>query len=81
MTNDQDSAINDLDRITELNNTHLGAYWAKARAYHESGLTKQAIANWSMLVRLKPENADGYFQRACLYEQENVHASALGIFN
>ncbi|KAJ3197230.1 cytochrome c oxidase subunit 1 [Irineochytrium annulatum] len=34
-------------------------------------LVKMAIVNYSQVIRLKPEDPDGYYQRACLFELEN----------
>jgi hypothetical protein len=36
------------------------------------GLVKLSIVNYSQVIKLKPEDADGYYQRACLFEAENV---------
>ncbi|KAI8832186.1 hypothetical protein BC829DRAFT_422863 [Chytridium lagenaria] len=35
------------------------------------GMVKLAIVNYSQVIRLKPEDPDGYYQRACLFELEN----------
>lgn len=37
-----------------------------------TGMVKLAIVNYSQLIKLKPAQADGYYQRACLFEAENV---------
>ncbi|TPX58913.1 hypothetical protein SpCBS45565_g07874 [Spizellomyces sp. 'palustris'] len=71
------AALQDLDTITETNKQHFGAFQAKARIYQELGMIKLAIVSYSQVIKLKPNNADGYFQRACLFEAENeaVYAS------
>ncbi|KAJ3212811.1 cytochrome c oxidase subunit 1 [Dinochytrium kinnereticum] len=77
-----DAALKDLDAITDSNKLHLGAFQAKARIYQEvikeerqPGLPLDpnvaAIVNYSQVIRLKPEDPDGYYQRACLFELEN----------
>ncbi|ORY43266.1 hypothetical protein BCR33DRAFT_738575 [Rhizoclosmatium globosum] len=84
---DTDRALKDLDAITDTNKGHYGAFLAKARIYEEltaeersSGLPlepatlaliKMAIVNFSQLIRLKPDDAEGYYHRACLFEAEN----------
>ncbi|KAJ3009221.1 UNVERIFIED_CONTAM: cytochrome c oxidase subunit 1, partial [Siphonaria sp. JEL0065] len=84
---DTDRALKDLDGITDTNKSHYGAFLAKARIYEELtaeernsglplematlGLIKLAIVNFSQLIRLKPEDAEGYYHRACLFEAEN----------
>ncbi|KAJ3108931.1 cytochrome c oxidase subunit 1 [Phlyctochytrium planicorne] len=82
-----DAALKDLDAITDSNKLHLGAFQAKARIYQEvikeerqpglpldpnvAGLVKLAVVNYSQVIRLKPDDPDGYYQRACLFELEN----------
>ncbi|KAJ3354247.1 cytochrome c oxidase subunit 1 [Entophlyctis luteolus] len=84
---DTERALKDLDAITEINKQHLGAFMAKARIYEELtseerisglpleattiGFIKMAIVNYSQIIRLKPESAEGYYHRACLFEAEN----------
>ncbi|KAI8923467.1 hypothetical protein BC831DRAFT_470816 [Entophlyctis helioformis] len=69
--NEVESALRDLDNITENNKVHLGAFQTKARIYQALGIIKLAIVNYSAVIRLKPEDADGYYNRACLFEAEN----------
>ncbi|KAJ3416949.1 cytochrome c oxidase subunit 1 [Chytridiales sp. JEL 0842] len=82
-----EQALKDLDAITDSNKQHLGAFLAKARIYQElsneertTGLPldpatlnniKLAVVNYSQVIRLKPEEPEGYYQRACLFEAEN----------
>ena len=70
-----------MDSLTDGNKSHLGAFDTKARIYKElgntngltaTGLNKLAIANYSSVIRLKPDIPYGYYQRACLYEKEQV---------
>ncbi|KAI9092398.1 hypothetical protein DFS34DRAFT_633351 [Phlyctochytrium arcticum] len=70
-------ALRDLDTITDINKQHFGAFQAKARIYQELGMIKLAVVSYSQVIKLKPQDADGYFQRACLFEAENeqVYAS------
>nr|KAJ3422199.1 cytochrome c oxidase subunit 1 [Polyrhizophydium stewartii] len=69
--NDVESALQDLDSITDNNKMHFGAFQTKARIYQALGIIKLAIVNYSAVIRLKPEDADGYYNRACLFEAEN----------
>lgn len=71
--NDGHAALIDLEKITENNKVHLGAFQAKARLYQAIGMHKMAIVNYSIVIRLKPDNADAYFNRACLFEIEDVN--------
>ncbi|KAJ3299237.1 cytochrome c oxidase subunit 1 [Borealophlyctis nickersoniae] len=64
-------ALNDLDAITETNRQHFGAVQAKARIYQELGMIKLAVVAYSQVIKLKPDDADGYYNRACLFEAEN----------
>jgi Tfp pilus assembly protein PilF len=66
------AALKDLDSITDTNRQHFGAFQAKARIYQELGITKLAVVNFSQVIKLKPDDADGYLQRATLFESENV---------
>ncbi|KAI8610448.1 hypothetical protein BC830DRAFT_742726 [Chytriomyces sp. MP71] len=84
---DTEKALKDLDAITDTNKLHFGAFLAKARIYEELtseerlsglplepatlGLIKVAIVNYSQIIRLKPDDAEGYYHRACLFEAEN----------
>ncbi|KAI8896697.1 hypothetical protein BC833DRAFT_596500 [Globomyces pollinis-pini] len=69
--NDAESALRDLNAITENNRVHLAAFQAKARIYQALGLYKLAIVNYSTVIRLKNDSPDAYFNRACLFEIEN----------
>ncbi|KAJ3324940.1 cytochrome c oxidase subunit 1 [Boothiomyces sp. JEL0866] len=73
--NDAESALRDLDAITENNKIHLAAFQAKARIYQAIGkilvilgMYKLAIINYSTVIRLKSDCADAYYNRACLFE-------------
>ncbi|KAJ3259590.1 cytochrome c oxidase subunit 1 [Boothiomyces macroporosus] len=66
--NDAESALRDLDAITENNKIHLAAFQAKARIYQAIGMFKLAIINYSTVIRLKSDCADAYYNRACLFE-------------
>ncbi|KAJ3259016.1 cytochrome c oxidase subunit 1 [Chytriomyces hyalinus] len=69
---DTDRALKDLDAITDTNKQHFGAFLAKARIYEElTTHIKMAIVNYSQIIRLKPDEAEGYYHRACLFESEN----------
>ncbi|RKO91226.1 hypothetical protein BDK51DRAFT_37796 [Blyttiomyces helicus] len=64
-------ALDDLDSITKTNKQHFGAIQGKARIYQELGMIKLAIVNYSQIIKLKPDEPDGYYNRACLFEAEN----------
>ncbi|KAI8804058.1 hypothetical protein BJ742DRAFT_826275 [Cladochytrium replicatum] len=66
-----EAGIRDLDSITETNKQHFGAFQAKAKIYQLIGAIKLAIVNYSQVIKLKPDDPDGYYQRACLFEAEN----------
>ncbi|TPX57923.1 hypothetical protein PhCBS80983_g03494 [Powellomyces hirtus] len=68
---DVQAALRDLDGITDTNRQHLGAFQTKGRLYQELGAVKMAVVNYSQVIKLKPHDADAYFQRAALFEQEN----------
>ncbi|KAJ3123091.1 cytochrome c oxidase subunit 1 [Physocladia obscura] len=67
--------------------SHYGAFLSKAKIYEELtveerssglplepatlGLIKLAIVNYSQIIRMKPDEAEGYYRRACLFEAEN----------
>ncbi|KAH9251261.1 hypothetical protein BASA81_010883 [Batrachochytrium salamandrivorans] len=69
--NDVENALRDLNSITDNNKMHLGAFQSKARIYQALGIIKLAIVNYSAVIRLKVDGADGYYNRACLFEMEN----------
>ncbi|KAJ3087663.1 cytochrome c oxidase subunit 1, partial [Quaeritorhiza haematococci] len=39
-------------------------------------MSKMAIINYSQVIKLKPDNADGYYQRAILFEDEKEYVYA-----
>lgn len=65
-----EEALKDLDTVTDSNRQHYGAFQAKAKIYQHTGVTKLAIVNYSQCIKLKPDEADNYIQRAGLFEQE-----------
>ena len=69
--NEVELAIKDLDSITDNNKAHLGAFDAKARIYQALGILRQAITNYSAVIRLKPDDPYGFYQRAVLFEKES----------
>lgn len=71
--NDAENALKDLDALTENNKLHMGAFQTKGRIYQALGIIKQAIVNYSAVIRLKPDNADAFYNRASLFEAENVN--------
>ena len=75
-SNEVESALRDLDNITENNKVHLGAFQTKARIYQALGIIKLAIVNYSAVIRLKPDNPDGFYNRACLFEAEGEYVYA-----
>ncbi|KAJ3216163.1 cytochrome c oxidase subunit 1 [Clydaea vesicula] len=66
-----EEALKDLDTVTDSNRLHLGAFQAKAKIYQLLGLPKLAIVCYSQVIKLNPDDADPYLQRACQFEIEN----------
>jgi tetratricopeptide (TPR) repeat protein len=69
--NDAEAALVDLDRITEIQKSHIGAFQSKARVFQALGMYRAAIFNYSFVIRYRPEHPDAYYNRACLFEIED----------
>lgn len=65
-------ALKDIDAIIALNPSHYGASLAKARMFSEQGLSRPAIAQYGHCIKLKPTDSAPFFERALLFEQEEV---------
>lgn len=61
-------ALSDLDSITYSSKFYLSAFHAKAKIYQCLGLTKKAIINYSIVIKLAPGCVDAYVNRAFLFE-------------
>ncbi|MFP6620362.1 MAG: tetratricopeptide repeat protein, partial [Pirellulaceae bacterium] len=57
-------------------NHHVAAYYWRGNAYYHKQEYDKAIADYTALIRIKPDHADAYYNRGYAYGNKGEKAKA-----
>ncbi|MEN9443880.1 MAG: hypothetical protein RIS47_770 [Bacteroidota bacterium] len=73
---DYPNAINDLSRVTLLDNNNIRAFLTRAVVYKEFNQFQSSISDYGKVISLDPENYNAYFHRGACFQEVSDTKSA-----
>ena len=75
-----DWAIEDYNKVIEMNPDNVEAYYNRGVTYHHKGDYDRAIEDYTKTIQLKPDYANAYYNRGLSYDNKGESVRAIEDF-
>ena len=75
-----DWAIEDYNKVIDMNPDNVEAYYNRGVTYHHKGNYDRAIEDYTKTIQLKPDYANAYYNRGLSFDNKGASARAIEDF-